>query len=230
MKKVLAFLMSALLIAGLFAGCSDTKADPGSDTTTAAAGTEDATVDSTSAVELPADYTVGVRTETDWKSAYIGLQYKLSAEQIMATEEELQQMMQIGADVLIENGAGDKLVDYAKITTIYEMMAADIYGNNVIVMAEKLAFSNITMEQYTVAMKTQMESLNVPVTFSDAAVQTVAGIDFTRLDCTMSVSDVSVLQTYLLTKMDNRMVAIVLSYQEAGTLEKLLEGFAPYAG
>lgn len=214
MKKLISLLLFIFILCGVLSGCS---------------GKNTNTVNNTSSdsKSQKAEYSPGTRTDKEFRSEWIGIKYTLSDDMAMATEEELESMMQIGADMLYEDSnTGKKMIDYAKVNTVYEMMASDLTGNNVIVMAEKLSLSKITVEQYITAFKQQLEKTSASTTYSDVTSRTVAGIDFTQLTCTLSVNGASATQTYLFKKMENRMIGIVVTHQSPERLDTLLQNFS----
>ena len=86
------------------------------------------------------EYTPGTVTDSDWKSAWIGLQYTLTDGFSMMSQEELEELMDFATGIYKDPETGKELIDYAKVNAIYEMQAMDNMGNNVIVMAEKVNF------------------------------------------------------------------------------------------
>ena len=213
MKKFTAILLSFLLLCSLLCACTPAE-------------TNDNKNDNT-----PKQYSIGTLTSNSWQSSWIGLQYKADSSTVMATQKEMEDMMNLGADVMFgENG--QQMIDWAKVTTAYEMMATSTSGSNVIVCAEKLPLSNMTVSQYLDSVKTQMDSLGLysNLNFSTPTTQKVGGIDFTRTDMTATYMGVSINQTYMVVKIQDRMVTLIFTCTTSGALESMLSGFSAYNG
>ena len=201
MKKVLSILLCLTMVIGIFAACSSSGSS--------------------------AKYVPGKAEGSIFTSEWIGIQYTKSDDMIYATDEELEEMLDISADALYEDEKpGEQLIDYAKASSVIEMMASSIYGDNVLLMTEKLPFQNITMEQYIESFQKQMDGQGT--TFDGQTSKTFAGKEFTQLDYSMDISGISLYQTYYLYKQENRMVAIIVTYFDEATREDILDGFAEY--
>lgn len=213
MKKLFAIYLALLLMAGLMSACVPfaNLGNGGDDNKSAA-------------------YVPGESTATGWKSSFIGLQYTPDSSMVMATKQEIENMMELGADVMFQEN-GQQMVDWAKVTTVYEMMATNTSnGSNVIICAEKLTLSNMTEAQYMEALKKQLGSVYTSGQFSDVTSMTVAGIQFSRMDLKASLQGVSINQTYLCVKIENRMIGLICTCTTANALDSLLKGFSAYQG
>ena len=157
-----------------------------------------------------AAYVLGTSSEDGYYSDYIGLEFVPQGSMVMSTEEELYEAMGLGAEFV---GIDKEKYDWATVGNTYEMMATDITtGSNVIVMAEKLAFKNITMDQYIEALEKQFEGVDeMTVTFDSVTEVTFVGQTHTRIDLTTSVSGMSIKQVMLLRKIEDRMIAITIT-------------------
>ena len=175
------------------------------------------------------EYVPGDRSETEYSSEWAGLRYKLSSSMVMATDEELNSMMELGADAL---GDDAKLkTELAKLTSVYEMMAVNTSDqSNIIICTEKLALSNMSESQYLDAVKTQTEELyqDYSITYSEAGEREVCGLQFSEMSYVVDYSGATLHQTYLVRKIDNRMYGIILSYAGEAALDSLLAGFSAY--
>lgn len=198
MKKVLSIVLAAALFCLALAGCG-------------ASGK---------------DFTPGKRTETEYVSEWMGVRYTLGDGMVMATDEEIEAAMGVGSELMYGEDGEEKL-RYAQITTIYDMLAADISsGSNIIVMAEKLPLSNMTEEDYLEALQRQVTQANVSLTDVQEATMEICGETYYTLEYTIAAGGVSTLQTILVRKIGDRMAAISLTYQDAGARDALLAGFS----
>lgn len=176
------------------------------------------------------EYTPGTVTDSDWKSAWIGLQYVLTDGFSMMSQEELEEIMDLATGIYKDPETGKELIDYAKVNAIYEMQAMDNMGNNVIVMAEKVNFLVNSEEKYCDALKQQLgQQTNMSGTFEEPVSYTIGEIEFLRMDATQSYSGVTVCQTYLIKKYDDRMVVIIISANDVSKVDTVLSSFAPYS-
>jgi hypothetical protein len=176
------------------------------------------------------EYEKGSFDETSFESKYLNLRFTLPDGFVMATEEDINNMMNLGADVM---GLNKKIVDYASLTTVYEMMASAPSGlPNVIVGVEKLQLSNITLDQYFDALKTQLANLpEMNYEFSgDIASLEIAGQSYKQLTATLNMADQSITQRYIARKNDNRMVFFITTGDPdtEKELSTLIAGFANY--
>ena len=227
MKKTGCVCLACLMLCAALSGCGKAAssqasgAAAGSDASAGSAGTQ--------TVVQEKEYAPGTRTDTAYTSEWLGLTYTLSENMVMASDDEINSMMQTGAETLYEDSAeGQKMLDYANISTVYEMLAVDMAnGGNVVVVAEKLALSGTTEEQYIAALKQQFSGLNVSTAFNDPTTRDVCGITFKELSYTMKTDDgTSTNQTALIKKVGDRMACIMLTYSDETVLNALLTGFS----
>lgn len=223
MNRFWRLVLAAALVCGILAGCGKAQNNtPPSDSGNAAQEEETAQKPQKSA------YAPGERTETEYASEWIGLRYTLGGDMVMATDEEINSMMELGADEL---GQDNLLADYAKITTVYEMMAVNTLNqSNIIICAEKLPFSATSEEQYLASVKKQVEQIYTDgtLTYSDGGQRDLGGLTFQEMGYLVEHEGITLYQTYLVRKQDDRMYGIVLSYSDEAMLDALLEGFTAY--
>ncbi len=203
MKKLLAVLISAVLICCLAVGCSQGE--------TAEKG----------------EYVRGVRTATEWRSEWIGLKYTLGSNFIMTPDKELDQLMEATEDAILKDKeTGQQMIDYAELTDVYEMMAVATTGDNIIVLAQKLPLSDMSIDQYITSFKSQTENLQATIQFSETTTRNVAGLEFSEIQASMSTQNGAVSQTYLFTKIEDRIISILLTAVTEGAVDNMLAGFS----
>lgn len=213
MKKFALLIACAMLCTSLFASCG-----------TKPLGGLNNPMDDTDDDTKEAVYVPGTTSEDGYVSDYIGLEFVPQGSMVMATEDELYEAMGLGAEIV---GMDKEKYDWATVGNAYEMMATDITtGSNVIVMAEKLALKNITMDQYIDALKKQFEGVDeMTVTFDSIEEVTFVGQTYTRIDLSTSVSGISIKQVMLLRKIEDRMIGITVTAVIEGDDEILLSCF-----
>lgn len=209
MKKKLRLVVMGMVVCSLLAGC---------------------TTLGSSSKATGSEYYPGTRTKTDYTSEWLGLKYTLNSDMVMASDDEINNIMKIGTDLLFEDTETGKMVfDYAQIATVYDMLAINVINNsNISIVAEKLLISGITDEQYFEATKALVEQMDMTVTYNDITTRTIHGIEFAELSYAMEVNGVAMKQMFLVEKLDDRMAIIGLTYFDQATLDALLAGFSAY--
>ena len=160
-------------------------------------------------------YEKGLLTETGYESRYLDIRFTVPEGFLMATQDDINAMMNIGAEVV---GLNEMLIDYANLATVYEMMVSTPIGTpNVVVYVEKLMLSNMTVEQYFEAFRLQLyiltELTEINYEFSDEIVFTdIAGQSYKQFTAEMRMAGQSLIQRFFMRKIDNRIVCITATY------------------
>ena len=235
MRKGIALYLSALLLAALLSGCSqpaasEAAATPAPSPASTAIPTPEPATPTPAPTEEPAEeYQPGERTDTDYTSTTLGLHFALPETMVMASDDEINQMMQVTTDMLYEDpDTGEMILDYSQLNTVYEMMAIDVTnGSNVIVMSEKLPLAAMTVDQYIAAMEQQLSRTTMSIDFGDPEPYTLGSTEFTCLSYSVEANGTRMNQLMLLKKVDDRMYAITISYPDTVELAPLLACFSP---
>ena len=169
------------------------------------------------------DYERGTLTENSFESKYLDIKYTLPSGFMMATEEDMLEMMGLGAEI---TGVNEKII---KLTTVYEMMASTVIGYpNVIVMVEKSLLSNITTEKYFDALKTGLLNVDtMDYEFDDQITSVeIAGYNYKKMSA--SLPSLNIFQDYIFRKQGNRMIGFITTYSldTKQELEILMDGFS----
>ena len=175
-------------------------------------------------------YEKGSLTETDFASKYLDLRFTLPDGLVMATEEDMQEMMGLGAEIM---DLDSDLVEYAQLTTVYEMMASSVDGStNVLVFSEKLSMRNLTVEQYCTALKSQLQGVSsMEYEIDDEIISVeIAGYSYEQVTASTHAYGMDMVQKYLVRKLDDRMVGFIItnSSDTEDTLNTLMAGFSKY--
>lgn len=177
------------------------------------------------------EYAKGLVTETGWESEWLGIRYTLPEGMTMSSDEELNEMMGLGQEVLSEDFSELQL-KYAEMASVYEMMSKDELGvTNVIVLSEKLPMS-LTAEEYVEVLTQQLAQVSTvqyEVT-GDTETVTIGATDFVKLSTEADYDGVKMYQEYYVTVRDDRAATITLTYidQTAETAEAVRNGFGAY--
>ena len=209
MKKVLIIALTLCVLLVLFAGCGSSGDDAES-------------------VNIP--YEKGILTENGFESKYLGIRFTAPEGFVMATEDYIFSLLDIGADMMM--GESSEFVDYAKLATVYEMMVSAPDGwPNVIVMVEKLEQEDITVEQYFDILKGQFSSMpSVNYGFSDITSVEIAGQTYQQMVATGEANDMAATQKYILRKIDDRIVGFITTNgpDTESELDILMGAFTKY--
>lgn len=186
---------------------------------------------SESKAEPKKEYAKGILTDSSFESEFIGLKFALPEGMIMATQEDMDSMVDFGGEIIYKDKASEVL-DYAKANSVYEMMAVSADQKvNVMVVIEKLPLSNMTVDQYITSLKTQLEGTGLGYVISDeTTTYTVGGQDFTALSTEVESAEVKMTQVYAVRKEGNRIIAFIFTTAEGNTQqhEQLVAAFTPY--
>lgn len=209
------------------AAAEDTGAETG-DTEAETGDTEAETGDTAAA----GDYVKGTSTETGFESEWLGLRYTAPEGMVMSTEEELNEVMGMGQEMLSEDFSELQL-EYAKMSSVYEMMSKNEAGTtNIIVTVEKLPSSNFSVEDYAEAIKTNLKAVTtIAYTISDdLETVSVGGSDFTKITAQADYSGVNMHQDYYVRVIGDRAVSMALTYvdETASEAEAIINAFEAY--
>lgn len=210
------------------AAAEDTGAETG-DTETE---TEDAAAEAEDTAAAEGEYVKGTSTETGFESEWLGLRYTAPEGMVMSTEEELNEVMGMGQEMLSEDFSELQL-EYAKMSSVYEMMSKNEAGTtNIIVTVEKLPSSNFSVEDYAEAIKTNLKAVTtITYTISDdLETVSVGGSDFTKITAQADYSGVNMHQDYYVRVIGDRAVSMALTYvdETASEAEAIINAFEAY--
>lgn len=206
------------------------EAETAAEETEPATEEADETVAETEAEEsTEAGFTKGMITETGWESEWLGMRFVTADGMTMSTEEELNEMMGLGQEMLSED-FNDLQLEYAELNTVTEMqcVAAD-QVTNVALSVEKLPME-LDIDTYQEIIVNQMSEVSVmTATFLDEGEDVVvAGKDFRKLKCAVDYEGLSIYQDYYFAIKDDRVASMVVTYVDEAEAEKLMAAFQEY--
>ncbi len=174
-------------------------------------------------------YVKGTVTETGWESEFFGLRYTAPEGMGMSTEEELNDLMGLGQEVLSEDFSELQL-KYAELTSVYEMMSvADDQTTNIVVTVEKL-MGKMDAAQYAKALEqglSQVTAINYTLISDDETVK-IGGADYLKVSYEAESSGVSMYQDYYIAVVDNRAISLTLTYVDESARDNVLNAFTAY--
>ena len=184
--------------------------------------------DETPAGQLPLEeskkdeYAVGSISGDTWTNESLGISFTLPSDMRIATDEELQSVLQSGA-AAISPDATDNVLDYINKTSIYELYAIGSDGGSVQVLFEK-ASSLISEERYLESVQSGLKSL-YDFEFTEIGTIDVGGKEFYGFAGGVQANGTGVYQLYACKRVGERMGCIILTSLSESEIENLVGTF-----
>lgn len=162
----------------------------------------------------------------------LGIRCVVPDSYVMATEEEIEQIMTAGMDMIFkEDETGKQILDVSKITLLYEMMAVNnTDGSSVTVIAEKPVLSNMTLKQYIDANVSQISSLPMEISEPESGKEDFCGQELNYLSYSMNYQGVDITQKMFFMESGDRFVIFQLSALDTDTINTMKGFFSEYHG
>ena len=162
----------------------------------------------------------------------LGIRCVVPDSYVMATEEEIEQIMAAGMDMIFkEDETGKQILDVSKITLLYEMMAVNnTNGSSITVIAEKPILSNMTLKQYIDANVSQISSLPMEISEPESGKEEFCGKELNYLTYSMNYQGVDVTQKMFFMESGDRFVIVQLSALDTDTINTMKGFFSEYHG
>lgn len=227
MKKLMTSITVGLLCFGIV-GCASTPVTNKPEETNTPTETPEVTPE----VVQIGEYTKGILDGNSFESEFIGIRLEAPSGYFMATQDELDAMM-AGAFEEVGSDFSEEQLDYAKISTVYEMLITSSNGvPNIIMAAEKLPLANMDIDMYLGAFKNQISQISsVNTTIEEEGITAeIAGQEYKGLVMVTSTEGTEVYQKALCRKVGDRVVTLMISYLPGteAQVEELLNAFQPY--
>lgn len=177
-------------------------------------------------------YSKGIITDNTFESEYLNLKFTSPEGYTMFTEDVLNQYVQFASEIIYKD-KDQKVIDYTKAVTVYEMMCAEATMNspNVSIFLENLLGRETSVDDYVETAKQQLLDLGIEYTFGEVKKDVeLAGEKYTVLDCVGNYAEQELLQQLYIRKVGDRMMLLTLTYSE-DTIEgkdALLAGFTEF--
>ena len=181
------------------------------------------------------DFVRGTLTSVSY-DAYVnpelGIRCVVPESYVMATEEEIEQIMAAGVDMIFkEDEAGKQILDVSKITLLYEMLAVNNNdGSSITIIAEKPILSNMTMKQYVDDNISQISSLPMDISELQSGKEDFCGQELSYLSYSMNYQGVNVMQKIFFMESGDRFVIFQLSALDTDTINTMKGFFSEYHG
>lgn len=204
-KIILCIMMLATLVA-----CSGEKAE-----------LEDAS--GNKGTNVNTEISMGEWNDNVYKNNFLGLEFTLPEGWTYASNEEIAEIMGLGADIAFNND--EDMAELVNLTSIYYVFATDPNsGNSVSVFTEK-PLADVTMDYYMEQVKTQLEAVTeINYEIGEAATTVLDGREFSTLEVT--APDYGFTQKYYMYKMDEYFMGIIVTAsQEEDITDTIMENF-----
>lgn len=156
-----------------------------------------------------------------YTNEFLGFTFTAPDSWVYSTDEEIAAAMNLGMENFLDENYKKALENNP---SVYDMMVVDSVTRSNITVAyenlEKSFASNITVDQYISALKTQLNSVSsIKYTFTDKTEKVSLGeTEFTRSVCEATAYGVSMTQAYYLYKIDGYMAVVIVTIQGGVTL------------
>lgn len=177
-----------------------------------------------------AAYTPGTFTETGYETEFLGFRFTTPDGFVLATSEELSQIMGVALDAASEAGDVTEIQKkYAELTSIYELMVTDSMGAaNANIVLEKTA---VPLDTYIEIIKEQFAEMSaMTVTIKGEEEVEFAGATYTKLSADVETSGIAMYQDYYFRKVNGYMMLLTVTWADGFEAEKdaIVNGFAAY--
>ena len=153
-----------------------------------------------------------------YTNEYLGFTFTKPSSWVYATDEEIAEAMNLGADLYLDEDF-KKALD--RSGSIYDMMVVDnSTGTNMSIGYENLARSfstRITVEEYIEKLEEQTKNINgITFVFPDEYdTVTLGEKEYTRVICNVTSNGVKMKQVYYIVKVDKYMAFAILTVTES---------------
>ena len=220
MKKTIKSALIILLVASMLFVLSGCGKDEEKETTK-----EPSDVVEQTTQEQKVEFSMGEWNNNVYANDFLGLKFNLPQGWTYSSDEEIAEMMNLGAEFL--NDDLKAAAEVAKLTSAYYMVANDPNtGNSVSIMSEKPAI-DVTTEFYLNQFKTQLasvESINYEI--GETSKEKVAGREYDTVLVTTSMYGVELRQKYYVYKMDKYFIGIIAtSFTGEDSIKDMMKSF-----
>lgn len=248
MKKILALTLAFAMTTSLLVGCgnkpqnetsssagqtSSSEVTPASEVSASAGSEADgsAPADSAGSADDSVTPVRGIWNDNTWQSDYADLIFTLPEGWSAVSDADIASTMQLAADSMGEQG--EALTDaMLEESAIYDMMTLSDTGSNVIVGMENLTAGHplggyIGSEAYLDAVKEQVEQATPGAyTFSEVSSQKIGDNTYDVMDADFSQDGVTGTQRYLVRKIGNYILFVIVTAGGGDTTGDITANFA----
>lgn len=242
MKKLIAFMLAALMVLSLAACGGDEPApttvplteSPGIPTT--APATEPTTVPTTAPTTVPETTEaeknvskVGVVEGNTYTNTFLGITVTLGADWFFANDEEMAQIRGMTVDAMTDEKLAEQLETNGAMMDMYAM-SSDGHSLNVVLenlnVLQSIALTEKAYAEATVGqLPAALESMGIKNVTAEITEMTFAGENHVAIKLHGILQDYDFYETLLILKQGNYMACITVGCYDADTAGSILEQF-----
>ena len=239
MKRTMALLLSAMLLLAALGGCGGEEA-PASEAPASLAPSTAVPETETPATDTPeesgeetADIVRGSVENGVYTSEFTGLSIALPENWSAANDEMIASAVGVGMDSLQNISEEEKAI--AVSGTVYDaMLLSPDQTENIMVMLEDLnttaGTTLITAETYAGILHDSLADMTgMDYVVEDPETVSLGGVDYVRMDSSVTVNSATISQTYLFRWVSDYMLTISITAQSAADCETLVANIQPLA-
>ena len=239
MKRTLALLLAAMLLLSALSACGGEET-PASDAPASPAPSAAVPETETPATDAPeesgeetADIVRGSVENGVYTSEFTGLSIALPENWSAANDEMIASAVGVGMDSLQNISEEEKAI--AVSGTVYDaMLLSPDQTENIMVMLEDLnttaGTTLITAETYAGILHDSLADMTgMDYVVGDPETVTLSGVDYVRMDSSVTVNSTTISQTYLFRWVSGYMLTISITAQSAADCETLVANIQPLA-
>lgn len=154
------------------------------------------------------EFSMGSWNDNVYSNDFLGLKFKLPNGWKYSSDEEIAEMMNLGAELL--NDEQKAAAEVSKLNSAYYMVANDPNtGDNISVISEKPSME-VTTEFYINQLKTQLQNVDsISYKIEETSKETVAGKECDALTVSARMSGIEMTQKYYIYKVDKYVICII---------------------
>ena len=239
MKRTLALLLAAMLLLSALSACGGEET-PASDAPASLAPSAAVPETETPATDAPeesgeetADIVRGSVENGVYTSEFTGLSIALPENWSAANDEMIASAVGVSMDSLQNISEEEKAI--AVSGTVYDaMLLSPDQTENIMVMLEDLnttaGTTLITAETYAGILHDSLADMTgMDYVVGDPETVTLSGVDYVRMDSSVTVNSTTISQTYLFRWVSGYMLTISITAQSAADCETLVANIQPLA-
>lgn len=223
MKKTLALFLTVFLLTGLFVGCGNNDEAPAPQPPADVLEPEEYEDEEESeTADTPAEGDIrwgsverGTWDGNTFTSTYLGVQFNMPAGWVVATDEDIAQVMNLGFDMVGIDIDTDTL-DALDVITFIDMMVSDpMTGGSVYITYERLIFphTRISVQDYIGIAAQTIEMMGMDVNLDFPGTTRIGGVDWYSYGSEMDVFGTPVFGRYFVSIENGfaRIISIIYS-------------------
>ena len=217
-KKILKLSILALLILSLFilTGCGKEEETQNQDQTEQQEDIQENEESGNS------NFSRGEWNGDQYNNEFAKITFNLPEGWVKATDEQIAEMMNIGAELLNENQ--QQLSELAEQTVVYGMVANNPNGNSNISITLEKPILTVTPEYYLTSVKQQLEMLSsMKYTVGEQYSTEIAGENYIALDA--EVEDYGVYQSYYIKAEGDYIIGIIVTALDKEQIDEIITHF-----